>query len=507
MTGAAAAVSPLLLLFLHFCIMKRFAKSLLIAAVAFTGIAACSEPSDIVPEAVPAPALLSTVPADGAADLVGESLTVKITYDQDIKCGTVAAEQITIDNNAAVQKASAYKADLSITVTGLKAGQEYKLVVPDGIIEGFKANQNKAGGVMLTFSMKEAVGQTHYELDPVKELSNGSASQQAKNVYRFLLGQSGKKTITGVQSEGTANNNEHINLIASKTGKHPALAGYDFIFLQYSPTPSGWSWVVNYSDMSAPIEHWNAGGLVNYMWHWNVPGSKDSWDKGVNEYDFNGYNFYSDKTVFSITEALKEGTWQNEFIKKDMAKVAGYLQILRDAGVPVIWRPLHEAAGNYNLYGKKNNAWFWWGRGGAEPCRQLYRLMRDTFEKEYGLNNLIWVWTLDATQGAEGEWADWYPGDEYVDIVGVDIYEDNTSAKQRQYQACVDLTKGKKLVTVSECGNIPDPAACFEAGDRWSWFMVWSSGTDDYHYNTDNYWKKVMDNEKTITREDMPSLK
>ena len=486
--------------------MKRFIAAIF-AVAAFLWVAGCVKPESQKPQPSPAPVLISSEPADGAVDLEGENLAVKLTYDQNIKSRSSLEGQVTIDNGAAIEKINAYSAVLTINLKGLKSAQKYTLTVPAGLVGGYKENQKPAEGVTLTFTMKEIVPEKHYELDPVKELSNKNATAQARKVYDFLLEQSGKKIISGVQSEGTANNNEHVNLIASMTGKHPALAGYDFIFLQYSPTPAGWSWVVNYSDMSAPIEHWKAGGLVNYMWHWNVPNSKADWDNGVGNYNFDGYNFYSDKTTFSITEALKEGTWQNDFIMQDMAKVAGYLKILQDEGVPVIWRPLHEAAGNYNLYGKKNNAWFWWGRGGAEPCKQLFRLMRDTFEKKYGLNNLIWVWTLDATQGAEAEWAGWYPGDEYVDIIGVDIYEDNINAKNRQYQACVDLAKGKKLVTISECGNIPEPGACLDAGNKWNWFLVWSSGTADYRFNTDSYWKQIMKNKNVIARENMPSLK
>lgn len=487
--------------------MKNYALTLLFAAATCLFAVSCSKDEPSEPELIAAPVLLSIDPADGTSGIVGEILTVKLSYDQNIKCPTVSARKITVDNGAEIENVYAYGADLSITIAKLSSGKKYQLIIPDGTVEGYKENQTKAAGVKFSFSTKETIPEKHFELEPVKELSNKNASQQAKNVYRFLLEQSGKKILTGAQSEGTANNNAHIDLIASKTGKHPALAGYDFLFLQYSPTPQGWTWIVNYSDMSAPIEHWNAGGLVNYMWHWNVPNSEADWKNGTDNYKFEGYNFYSDKTSFSITEALKEGTWQHDFIMQDMAKVAGYLKILRDAGVPVIWRPLHEAAGNYNLYNKKNNAWFWWGRGGAEACKLLYRLMRDTFEKEYGLNNLIWVWTLDATQGAEAEWADWYPGDEYVDIVGVDIYEDNTSAKTRQYQACVDLTQGRKLVTISECGNIPEPAACLDAGNKWNWFLVWSSNAEEYKFNTDTYWKKIMDDSRTLARENMPSLK
>jgi mannan endo-1,4-beta-mannosidase len=207
---------------------------------------------------------------------------------------------------------------------------------------------------------------------------------------------------------------------------------------------------------------------------------------------------------------------------KDIEEVAGYLQLLENENIPVIWRPLHEAAGNYGLYeGGGSGAWFWWGRHGAEPCKQLWRLLYDQLVNVHGLDNLIWVWTVDVVPTipyAQERNLEWYPGDDFVDIVGVDIYEANTDAKSRQYQALVDLTKGKKLVTVSECGNIPDPSKCMDAGNRWSWFMVWptadsngnvllNSPDQNFKLNTLDYWKKVMGNQYVITREAMPSLK
>lgn len=486
--------------------MKAFLKIAACLATVILGIS-CNKIVD-GPEPVAAPMLLSANPENGASSVEGSSVKVIFTFDQNVKCPVDQQGRVKVDNGATIVSVVALNTNLTVSLEGLEGGKTYTVVVPQGAVMGFKSNQDAAQAIELSFTTKEEdpapKPDKHYTLDPVKQLSNPNATAEAKKVYSFLLQQSGKKTLTGVQSEGTANNNEHVNLIYEKTGKHPALAGYDFIFLQYSPTPSGWSWVVNYSDMTAPIEHWNAGGIVSYMWHWNVPNSKTAWENGVNNGNFDGYNFYSSKTNFDINEALKEGTWQHDFIMQDMAKVAGYLKILQDAGVPVIWRPLHEAAGNYNLYGVKNNAWFWWGRGGAEPCKQLYRLMRDTFEKEYGLNNLIWVWTLDANQQARSEWESWYPGDDYVDIVGCDIYEENTNAKGDHYQACVDLTKGNKLVTISECGNVPDPDKCFADNERWSWFMVWSS--TGYSFNTDSYWKQLMSGSHVYTRENMPSL-
>ncbi len=479
-------------------------------------VTACQQDEPVV-ENEPAPKLVSTDPADGADDITGTALKVTLTFDQNIKCPTDKQSLIAIDNEAVIEKVNAYDKTVTIDVSSLRNEKDltYTIMIPAGVIQGFRKNQDPAAEIRLSFSMKYVEPYVPSELNPVKTLVNPKATREAKNVYNFLLEQSGKKTLSGVQSSHS-HRNDMVDFIYEKTGKHPALAGYDFLFLQYSPTPAGWSWVQDYNNIDAMKEQWAANGLVNYMWHWNVPKSEAAWKDALENGNIdNNFAFYTKETSFDINEALKEGTWQNEFIMKDIEEVAGYLQLLEDENIPVIWRPLHEAAGNYDVYGP-NGAWFWWGRGGAEPCKQLWRLLYDQLVNVYGLDNLIWVWTVDVTQGAEDQYLDWYPGDEYVDILGVDIYESNISAKERQYQALVDLTRGKKLVTISECGNIPDPAECMKAGNRWSWFMVWcttdSNGnlalnTPDWSYNTLDHWKKVMGSQYVINRESMPNLK
>lgn len=465
-----------------------------------------------------APVLEATDPADGVTDLEGESLKVTFIFNQSVKCPSDKQSGVIIDNDASVERISYNLKELSVEITGLTPGNTYTLVLPKGTVLGMGQNQDPVEEIRYSFSTKYVAPPEPYVpsvLDPTKTLSNPNASKEAKNVFAFLHEQSGKKTLSGVQSSHS-HKNDFVDFIHQNTGSHPALAGYDFLFLQYSPTPEGWSWVQNYNDISAAKEHWAANGLVNYMWHWNVPNSKADWDNAVNNYKFDGYAFYSKDTSFDINEALKEGTWQNDFIMKDIEEVAGYLQLLEDENIPVIWRPLHEAAGNYDLY-SANGAWFWWGRGGAEPCKALWKLLYDQLVNVHGLDNLIWVWTVDVVAGAEDQYMDWYPGDEYVDIVGVDIYETNVDAKTRQYQALVDLTKGGKLVTISECGNIPDPAKCMEAGNKWSWFMVWPNTADgnivltptdkNFNLNTLEHWKNVIDSPYVINREDMPSLK
>ena len=87
----------------------------------------------------------------------------------------------------------------------------------------------------------------------------------------------------------------------------------------------------------------------------------------------------------------------------------------------------------------------------------------------------------------------------------MDIYADDTDAKQRQYDAAVALSGGHKMVTISECGNVPDPVKCLSAKQAWSWFLVWDF--DSYKLNTESYWKTLMTSPAVVTREGMPSLK
>lgn len=470
--------------------MKRHLFILSFAILALLWNCGEKDNPEPAPDSTPkAPTAITLSPSSVTANADGGSfdITVKSPFDPKVEgkpdwveMSSVSLEDYTFTVTVAVKENREYEsreATLSFTATGATSA---------------------------TLKVSQAAAE---QPEPAEEtdasLTNAKASQQAVKVYNYLREQAGKKMLSGVQSGGTANNNDRVNQVFTMTGKHPAVAGYDYIFLQYSPTPAGWDWVVNYGDISAAKEQWENNGLVSFMWHWNVPASKDAWDKGK-EGDFSGYAFYSKDTSFDIKRALVKGNWENDFILRDIEKVAGYLKLLQEEGIPVIWRPLHEAAGNYNVYGT-NGAWFWWGRGGADACKQLWKLLRDKLEGEYGLDNLIWVWTLDATVGAEKDYASWYPGNDLVDLVGVDIYEENTNAKARQYQAAVNLSAGHKLVTVSECGNIPDPSKCLAGGETWNWFLAWD--LESYSLNTENYWKTLMSSSSVITREQMPSLK
>lgn len=456
--------------------------------------------------------LRNTSIAEGAVVNAKKTSEVTLSYNNVVEVSSTA--NITLNGKqVSAQTSPSSRMTIVVNLGTLTAGTQYKLEVPAGSIIGSELKQATAPDFTLNFQTEEAV---ESKLD---DISNKNATPEARKVYDFLKSIYGVKQLTGVQSS-MSNTLDFVNSVYTSTQKHPALAGFDFIYLAFSPTPAGWGWVQNYGDISAAKEQWENNGLVSYMWHWNVPNSEADYKNCVEKNSTDNMGFYcpgannSGTTSFDIREALKEGTWQHECIMRDIDEVAGYLKKVQEANIPIFFRPLHEAAGNYTKYNKDGGAWFWWGRYGAEPCKKLFRLLHDQLTNVYGLNNIIWVWTIDATEGMVEQAKDWYPGDDVVDVVGVDIYTEKVDVPQKsQFDFMNEVTGGRKLTTISECGNIPDPDVQFAADLKWLWYMVWPSGetgTDlpgGYAKNTVNYWKQIQSSAYVLNREDMPSLK
>lgn len=203
------------------------------------------------------------------------------------------------------------------------------------------------------------------------------------------------------------------------------------------------------------------------------------------------YAFYKADTEFDATNATVEGTWENKVFTEDLKNAAAYLKLLRDADIPVLWRPFHEAAGG----------WFWWGKDAAS-FKSLWIAMFNYFKTE-GLDNLIWVWTT------EGNDADWYPGDQYVDIVGRDVYNKETADCVSEYTSIAE-NYGNKIVSLSECGTVGLISEQWASGARWSWFMPWYDGTNEdgspVVHADEAWWKDAMSQEFVVSLEELPSM-
>ena len=197
--------------------------------------------------------------------------------------------------------------------------------------------------------------------------------------------------------------------------------------------------------------------------------------------------------TFDISKIFDETSPEYIAMIKDIDYTAGLLKKFQDNHIPIIWRPLHEAAGG----------WFWWGAKGAAPCKKLWQVMFDRMVNYHGLHNLIWVWTHEPNDDA------WHPGDEYVDIVGRDIYKTGDHTSQvLEFNYMTTRYGGKKMITISECGAMPDESNLIKDDAGWSWYMVWN---DDFVRSSVNnsldLWKKMFASDYVYTLDEMPNLK
>jgi mannan endo-1,4-beta-mannosidase len=274
-----------------------------------------------------------------------------------------------------------------------------------------------------------------------------NASPQVQSLLAYFSDIYGKKIISG-QQEGWRGTNDlcfELNYLTNTTGKLPALLAMDLS--GYTGPSRGHD--TNHTLARHAIDWYQTRhGIVEFCWHWRAPMNEPA--------------FYTKDTTFDLARGLTEGTPENEALLRDLDKIAGELEVLRDAHVPVLWRPLHEA----------NGRWFWWGAQGPEPLRKLWRLMFENFTAKHKLNNLIWVFS----PGAETDLADWYPGDAYVDIIGQDHYpmDGNHGTAKDIFDELTAFGRRQKLIALGENGPIPDVNGLVREKAGWLFFTTWS---------------------------------
>ena len=243
-----------------------------------------------------------------------------------------------------------------------------------------------------------AVTVTHVVNGP----ANPNASADCSDVLRWLTClyiHDDTRVVSGQQggSGGSYPDGYEIYVegLYDETGKYPGLLGGDFGLHDWSD--AGWN--------STLIDFWDNGGLISMSWHaynpWTGNGltwtGGDESDRSMNGGDFSDL-YTSGNDAYTMWHA-------------DMDKKAEWLSDLQDEGVVVLWRPFHEM----------NGGWFWWGDRDLTKFKKNWIHMFDYFTYEKGLNNLLWVYAPNRKPTAQDP-AYYYPGDGYVDIVGLDYY-------------------------------------------------------------------------------------
>lgn len=185
-------------------------------------------------------------------------------------------------------------------------------------------------------------------------------------------------------------------------GQHPALFGWEMSKL------GKYEYNIDSVDFEA-MKDWmkqvyKMGGVNTISWHMDQFGNdKDSWQTG-------------DRVV----ENILPGGKHHEDFKKKLDVFADYVNDLKvgflfKKQVPIIFRPWHEHSGS----------WFWWGADWCTPeeYKQLWRFTVEYLRDEKGLHHLLYCYSPDIVRD-EAHYLERYPGDEYVDILGLDDYQD-----------------------------------------------------------------------------------
>lgn len=395
-----------------------------------------------------------TVPADAVYDIVIRSKAIGGSKENDIYADGKKVGTFTSENNKF--------SDYTVSAVSLTKGDHnIRIIKSWGWIELDK----------ITVKTGAKISNSTYNV--TSSLVNKNSTANTKKLYSFLKDSYGKYVITGQQCDGGINGNE-FKAIKNLTGDYPALLGLDL--MDY--TPSRTAFGASSSAVEKAIEFANKGGIVTLCWHWNAPteylnstaNSSDGWWGG----------FYTQSSKFDIAKVMNgQDAKGKKLLDRDIKEIAKQLKRLEKAGVPVIWRPLHEASGG----------WFWWGAKGSDAYKKLWKYLYKELTNTYGCNNLIWVYN--------GQSADWYPGDEYVDIVGEDIYPGNHvyDPQVSRFKQAINYGSKTKITALTENGCIFDIDSAVSINALWCWFMTWGG---EFTVNGSNYSEKYT--EKSVIK-------
>jgi len=258
-------------------------------------------------------------------------------------------------------------------------------------------------------------------------------------------------------------------------GEYPAVMGFELGRLELDSVNNIDG--VPFKRMQQEIvAHHLRGGIITISWHpWNPVTGENAWDP-------------SGQPVKAI---LGSGSIHSKF-NDWLAKVADFLKSLRTPSgqpVPVIFRPWHEMHGG----------WFWWGKNSCTPdeYKQLFRYTSDCLGKMEVTNCLYCYSPGSSPLETEESYLRYYPGDEYVDMLGIDIYAGNDRSQyiQSVKSEMAVMTKiaadRDKLICLSETGqrNTTDPQwftkALWEAVEdtKMSYLLLWRNAWDQKNEN------------------------
>ena len=338
------------------------------------------------------------------------------------------------------------------------------------------------------------------------------ATVETQSLMAYLADNYGKHIISGQQeiySGGPHGLETEFEYLKDTTGHYPAIRGFDygnFCCPLYGSDDGSTDRVIDWVK--------NKGGIATASYHLNVPKDFASYTIGT-KMDWAQSTYTAKDTDFSPSKAATAGTKENEYYLSTLKTLAKEFNKLEAEGIPVIWRPLHEAEGG----GGENGSWFWWGREGSAAYKKLWQYTYNTLTNDLNCHNLIWEWNSYNF----GTSKDWYPGDAYVDIIGYDKYSctDWTTGSARYYHndspfsstfyGIMEKYDSAKMVSMAENDSFSTPDKLQEEKAGWLYFCTWYDGGSDTTnflsnptFNTKEDTIAMYQSEYCITLDELP---
>ncbi|MCM1315309.1 MAG: hypothetical protein NC244_08090 [Alistipes senegalensis] len=352
---------------------------------------------------------------------------------------------------------------------------------------------------------------------------DADATKETKNLMSYLASVYGNNIISGQQEiyqYGHGGNFEvEFDYLEKLTGKLPAIRGFDFLNcanILYGSEDGTTDRIIDWVK--------NKNGIATASWHVVVPKKMAGYKVGDPvSYENSTYSVKnldgSEASDFVTSNVLKEGTVEREYYLTALGALAEQIQKLQDAGVPIILRPLHEAEGG----GGENGSWFWWGKEGSKVYKELWKLTYKTLTEDYNLHNIIWEWNSYNFDTS----ADWYPGDDMVDIIGYDKYNctvyleendwqptlvHNDSAIGSTFYGIMEKYKSAKMVAMAENDSFSNVENLTSEKAGWLYFCTWYDGDSDSInflsnpiFNTEEDTINMYQSEYCITLDKLPA--
>ena len=342
------------------------------------------------------------------------------------------------------------------------------------------------------------------------------ATAETQSLMAYLNSVYGEHIISGQQEiykYGPHDFEYEFDYLNDLTGHYPAIRGFDygnFTCPAFGSDDGSTDRIIDWVN--------TRGGIATASWHLNVPNDMSSYTVGASV-DWSNTSYNAKDNDFSPSNAYTAGTKEYEYYRMALDTLATEFNKLEELGIPIIWRPLHEAEGG----GGETQSWFWWGKEGSEVYRNLWIYTYNVLTNEYGCHNLIWAWnSYDFSTSAN-----WYPGDDYVDIIGYDKYnctvyleEDNwagrlvhnDSAISSIFYSIMQRYDSKKMVAMAEndCFSTVENLTTEKAG--WLYFMTWyDGGSDNINFltnpifNTEEDTINMYQSDYCITLDELPA--